>query len=275
MQSIIALWTPRYYGPFNHQGEQPNPDKNQLQTFDWKKVLLQWTLVITRTYSRSRECPQPAEVVYMRSVYRLYFCIERSALIYFSSIFGSFVIRCLFSHSRKHKAKLNCRNMLQMVDTRNFVTKNTGSGNAIRYLHLSTTHLVWHPPPSLKIKKNVHKQCIQIFLKRLKYPGETKNKAMHFWGEGGGGRGEGGQIRCIVAKEVYCGKCANKSIARWRTLTSTARILIKVSPYQCSKTVQNWGQVGIPNQTCGSWTPFFHKNFPFCSNELAIKLLAT
>ena len=157
MQSIIALWTPRYYGPFNHQGEQPNPDKNQLQTFDWKKVLLQWTLVITRTYSRSRECPQPAEVVYMRSVYRLYFCIERSALIYFSSIFGSFVIMCLFSHSGKHKAKLNCRNMLQMIHPRNFVTKNTCSGNAIRYLHLHTIHLVWHPPPSLKIKKNVHK----------------------------------------------------------------------------------------------------------------------
>lgn len=78
----------------------------------------------------------------MRSVYRLYFCIERSALIYLSSIFGSFVIMCLFSHSRKHKAKLNCRNMLQMIHPRNFVTKDTGSGNAIRYLHLHTIHLV-------------------------------------------------------------------------------------------------------------------------------------
>lgn len=110
----------------------------------------------------------------------------------FSSIFGSFVIMCLFSHSRKHKAKLSCRNMLQMVHTRNFVTKNTGSGNAIRYLHLSTIHLVWHPPPpppSLKIKK---KMCVSsvfnFFLKRLKYPGETKNKAMHSWGKGGRGK---------------------------------------------------------------------------------------
>ena len=203
----------------------------------------------------------------MRSVYPLYFCIERSALIYFSSIFDSFVIMCLFSHSRKHKAKLNCRNMLQMIHTRNFVTKNTGNGNAIRYLHLHTIHLVWHPPPSLKM-------CISsvfnFFWNNWNTQEKRKTKLCIV-----GGRGEGGQIRCIVANEVYCWKCANKSIARWRTLTSTARILIKVSPHQCSKTVQNGGQVGIPNRTCGSWTSFSHKNFLFCSNELAIKLLAT
>lgn len=148
----------------------------------------------------------------MRSVQRLYFCIERSALIYFSSIFGSFVIMCLFSHSRKHKAKLNCRNMLQMVHIRNFVTKNSGIGNnAIRCLHLSTIHLVWHPP-SLKIKKNVHKQCIQFFFETTEIP--SRNEKQSYALLGGGGRGKGGQIRCIVENEVYCGKCANKSIAR-------------------------------------------------------------
>lgn len=125
------------------------------------------------------------------------------------------------------------------------------------------------PPPSLKM-------CISSVFNFFWNDWNTQEKRKtKLCIVGGRGRGEGGQIRCIVANEVYCGKCANKSIARWRTLTSTARILIKVSPYQCSKTLQNGGQVGIPNQTCGRWTPFLHKNFPFCSNELAIKLLAS
>ena len=30
MQSVVALRTPRYYGPFNHQGEQPNPRQESI-----------------------------------------------------------------------------------------------------------------------------------------------------------------------------------------------------------------------------------------------------
>lgn len=146
MQSIIALWTPRYYGPFKHQGEQPNPRQESIAdvwlkessaTMDscyYENLLTVPGVSTTGGSSVHAQC--------LSSVF-LYWAV---CLIYFSSIFGSFVIMCLFSHSGKHKAKLNCRNMLQMIHPRNFVTKNTGSGNAIRYLRLHTIHLVWHPP---------------------------------------------------------------------------------------------------------------------------------
>ena len=156
MQSIIALWTPRYYVPSTIRESSQIPDKNELQTFDWKKVLLLWTLVITRTYSRSRECPQPAEVVYMRSVYRLYFCIERSALIYFFSILCSFVTMCLFSHSGKHKAKLNCRNMYWWYILEILLQKIPAVVTQFA-IYTSTQYTLFDiPPPQNKIK-NVHK----------------------------------------------------------------------------------------------------------------------
>ena len=181
MQSIIALWTPRYYGPFKHQGEQPNPRQESIADV-WLK---ESSATMDSCYYENLLTVPGVSTTGRSSVHAQ--CLA-SVFLYWAVHFDRFFFYFWFVCFQVFVLTFS---LLQMVHTRNFVTKNTDSGNAIRYLHLSTIHLVWHPPPPPQNKK---KMCISSVLHFFSNDWNTQEKRktklciVGGRGEGGGGK---------------------------------------------------------------------------------------
>ena len=143
MQSIVALRTPLYYGPFNNQGEQPNPRQKSIADV-WLK---ESSATMDSCYYENLLTVPGVSTTGRSSVHAQ--CLA-SVFLYWAVHFDRFFFYFWFVCFQVFVLTFS---LLQMVHTRNFVTKNTDSGNAIRYLHLSTIHLVWHPPPPQNKKK--------------------------------------------------------------------------------------------------------------------------